>query len=172
MLDLGEAPRLETARLVLRLPDKGDLDALEAMYADPAFMRFIGGKTYDRAQSWRSLAQMIGHWALQGFGLFVVEEKASGRCVGRVGVIEPEGWPGPEIAWSIAPVRWGQGLVVEAAAAVRAWGFGSLGQTRLISLIDPGNLASIRLAEKLMARWAGETELLGHRVRVYEHQRG
>ena len=67
---------------------------------------------------WRNAAIMAGHWALHGFGMFVVEEKASGTFVGRVGPVYPPGWPGFEVGWGIATEFRGKGYAVEAARAV------------------------------------------------------
>lgn len=145
-------PLLETDRLRLRLPAARDLEPLAAMLADPEVMRFLGGAVLDREQSWRHLAFLLGHWSLRGCGLFAVIEKASGLFVGRVGLLEPEGWPGTELAWTVARPHWGKGYAVEAARAVLQWTTGPLGRTAPISLIDPENRRSVRVARKLGAR--------------------
>lgn len=102
MFDLSRIPVLETQRLILRRIEERDLDAMAAIYADPEVMRFLDtSKPRDRAGTWRSLAFILGHWALRGFGLFAVEEKGTGHLVGRVGLFEPEGWPETEIGWTL-----------------------------------------------------------------------
>ena len=95
---------LETPRLILRLPRTDDLDAWSAMMADEVAARFIGG-TAPRAVCWRQLMTMIGAWHAQGFAMFSVIEKETGRWVGRVGPWRPEGWPGTEIGWAIVRDR-------------------------------------------------------------------
>jgi RimJ/RimL family protein N-acetyltransferase len=168
MFDLRSAPTLATARLRLRLPDAGDLEPLAALNADPAVARYLGnGAPLDRLGSWRQLAAFIGHWAMLGHGFFAVERRSDGAFLGRVGLLEPATWPGLEIAWAIAPAHWGEGYATEAAAAVRDWAFSTLGKPRLISLIDPGNRASIRVAEKIGEREAGTAEILGRSVRLF-----
>ena len=92
--------RLETSRLVLRPPRADDLDAWAEMMLDEPSARFIGG-TMPRAVCWRQLMTMIGAWHAQGFAMFSVIEKESGRWIGRVGPWQPEGWPGTEIGWAI-----------------------------------------------------------------------
>src|SRR5687767_1250386 len=88
---------LETDRLILRMLRASDFDAYAEMHADPAVMRYIGdGQPLARPMAWRSLATMIGHWSLRGYGLWAVEERSSGKLVGRIGFWNPEGWPGFE----------------------------------------------------------------------------
>ena len=99
-------PRVETARLVLRGWVPGDVEAHAAMSADPEVMRFLGG-ALDRAQSWRQLATHAGHWVLRGYGNWAVERKADGVLLGRVGLWNPEGWPGLEVGWKLARDAWG-----------------------------------------------------------------
>lgn len=161
---------LETERLRLRLPEARDLEPLAAMLADPAVTRFLGGETADRDQSWRHLAFLLGHWWLRGYGLFMVEEKASGCFVGRVGLLEPEGWPDTEVAWTVARPFWGKGYAGEAARAVLGWAMGTLRRPPPISLIDPDNRQSARVAEKLGARIEGQAKLNGALVDVWRHR--
>jgi RimJ/RimL family protein N-acetyltransferase len=57
-----------------------------------------------------------------------------------------------ELAYVLGREHWGRGYATEAALAVRDFALGELGLTRLISLIQQGNAASIRVAEKLGER--------------------
>ncbi len=92
---------------------------------------------------------VAGSWALHGFGMFSVIEKASGRWIGRVGPWRPEGWPGTEIGWGLLTGAQGQGYAVEAATASIDWAVDHLGWDDVIHTIDPANLASIGLAQRL-----------------------
>jgi RimJ/RimL family protein N-acetyltransferase len=152
------APTLETARLTLRGWRPEDLAPYAAMLADAETARFITykGRPYSEAETWREVAFIIGHWQLLGHGLFVVEERATGAFLGRVGPLEPPGYPGFEIAWSLAPAARGKGYAAEAARAAIDWAFASFPLTRIISLIHPDNLASQRVAERLGERRTGE----------------
>ncbi|HEV2549802.1 MAG TPA: GNAT family N-acetyltransferase [Stellaceae bacterium] len=114
----------------------------------------------------RAIAGMLGHWALRGYGFFALEEKASGAFIGWSGLLNPEGSPGIEIAWGIAPDRWRQGFATEAATAVVHYAADTLHLTRLISLIHPENVASIRVAEKIGERFVGTIEFQGKDVRL------
>jgi [ribosomal protein S5]-alanine N-acetyltransferase len=168
VFDLRSIPVLETPRLRLRGLELRDFEPLAALNADPAFTRFLGtGETLDRYASWRALAAFVGHWALRGYGLFAVERRDDARFIGRVGLINPETWPGLEIAWGIAPAEWGHGYATEAAVAVRDWAFGTLRLPRLISLIHEENHASARVAEKIGERFERMTEIFGMKVRLF-----
>jgi RimJ/RimL family protein N-acetyltransferase len=159
---------LETDRLLLRAFRDDDLDAYAAMCADPEVMRYIGPRSVlSREDAWRQMAMFAGHWQLRGFGLWAVEERATGAFVGRVGLYCPEGWPDRELAWTLARPHWGKGYALEAARAALAYAFETLGWPRVISLVDPDNTRSIRLAERLGERPAGEATVRGAQVLVY-----
>ncbi|MGE0829743.1 MAG: GNAT family N-acetyltransferase [Hyphomonadaceae bacterium] len=151
MFDPGKAPRLETSRLILRGWKAEDFAPFAAMMAEPEVSRFltVDGRPLDAATAWRSLAVFVGHWSLRGFGLFAVEEKASGQFVGRVGPWRPEGWPGLELGWGLSRAHWGKGYAFEAARAAGDWAFNTLEADHLISLIHADNIASQNLATRL-----------------------
>ncbi len=151
MFDPRETPRLVTERLILRGWREDDLDALAAMMADAEIARFLTDDQcpLDRAGSWRHLALLVGHWALRGYGLFAVEEKATGAFVGRVGAWQPECWVGFELGWGLARAHWGKGYAQEAARAAGDWVFRSFGLERIVSLIHVDNLRSQALARRL-----------------------
>ena len=160
--------RLETPRLTLRQVVESDLDALAAMYADAETMRFMGtGVTANRQETWRAIASMLGHWLLRGYGMWAVEERSSGSMVGRVGFIDPEGWPGFELGWMIERSRRGRGYAPEAAAVALRYAHDVLRKERVISLIRPANAASIRVAEKIGQRHDGSLQLLEQEALVY-----
>jgi RimJ/RimL family protein N-acetyltransferase len=171
MPELADPPLLETARLRLCCPDARHLEPLAAMLADAELNRFLGGTPADLEATWRHLAFLIGHWRLRGHGPFAVEDRATGRFIGRVGLLDPEGWPGTELAWTIARADWGQGFAGEAARAVLAWAMGPLGLAEPpISLIDPLNRRSVRVAEKLGARPERRIAWHGQPVDVWRHR--
>ncbi|HYG27615.1 MAG TPA: GNAT family N-acetyltransferase [Caulobacteraceae bacterium] len=147
-------PVIETERLILRVPEQGDLDGWAAMMADEEAARFIGG-VQARAASWRGLASMAGSWALLGFGMFSVVEKSTGRWVGRIGPWMPEGWPGTEVGWGLMREAWGKGYAVEAAQASIDWAFDNLGWSEVIHCIDPDNTPSQQVARRLGSRNLG-----------------
>ena len=155
-------PRLETERLILRAidPDR-DLDGGAAAMADEETVRYIGGKTMNRAEAWRNMAMVMGHWQIRGYGFFSVEEKATGQWVGRVGPWFPEAWPEPEVGWMITREHWAKGYGAEAGRASIDYARDVLGWTRVIHAILEGNLGSAALAEKLGSKKLREVQGLG-----------
>jgi RimJ/RimL family protein N-acetyltransferase len=163
-----EIPTLETERLTLRPFRENDLTAFWELSQDPDVVRHVGDRHVPTLQeTWRAIAGWIGHWALRGYGQWAIEDRASGRIIGRTGIINPAEWPGPEVGYLLGRAWWGRGFATEAAGAAMDWGFEQVGFSDLISLIDPDNLASIAVATRLGESLRGEVDLLGHRVLVY-----
>ncbi len=164
---------LETPRLKLREFRESDLEQYAVMCADPEVMRYLGaGGTLTSDETWRAIAGMLGHWQLRGFGMWALESKETGELVGRAGFIYPAGWPGFELGWVLGKPYWGRGYATEAAREALRWGYEVLKRDRVISLIRKANKPSIKVAERLGSKLAGEVELLGAKALVYENLRG
>jgi RimJ/RimL family protein N-acetyltransferase len=159
-------PVLETDRLVLRGFEPGDFDAFAELCADAEVMRFMGPPV-GRVDAWRLLATMVGHWTLRGYGLWAVEERATGAFVGRAGLWYPEGWPGLEVGWAFRREAWDKGYATEAGRAALDWAFGTLRADHVLSLIHPANARSIRVATKLGERREGKFVLGSAVLDVY-----
>ena len=160
---------LETERLKLRMWRESDLDDYAELTADPLVMRYLqpGKPPFTRADAWRSIAFFIGHWQMRGYGHWAVEEKATGRMIGRVGFLKPEGWPGFEIGWTLARHAWGKGYATEAGRRALDYAFKDLDQPHVISLIHPDNAPSIKVAERLGETLEGKTRLFEWDVLIY-----
>jgi RimJ/RimL family protein N-acetyltransferase len=153
---------LETERLVLRKPRLDDIDDVLAFVGDDEVMRWTGGETGGRETAIEIVERWIARWETNGVGQFAVVH--DGRVIGRVGLLVWDGrsWETSsyeragehavtELGWALTSAHWGKGLATEAARAVRGWAFADRGVERLISLIDPRNVRSIRVADKLGA---------------------
>ncbi len=152
------APVIETERLILRPTALDDFPRWAEFQADAETTRFIGGPKTP-PETWRILMSVAGAWSLTGVSFFSVIEKASGQWVGRIGPWRPEGWPGPEVGWSLHPDAAGRGYAHEAAVASLDYAFDVLGWDEAIHTIDADNAASIRLAERLGSRYRGPGRL-------------
>jgi RimJ/RimL family protein N-acetyltransferase len=157
---------LETERLLLRQFRDDDLDALTAIGADLEVMEFLG-PPMSRRDAWRAMAMVLGHWQLRGYGSWAVEERATGQLLGRIGLYNPEGWPGLEVGWTLARAAWGRGYATEGARASLDYALDTLGADHVISVIDPDNARSIAVAERLGERYERMWDLDGNAVAIY-----
>jgi RimJ/RimL family protein N-acetyltransferase len=155
--------KLETERLLLRIPEPDDADGYLGVFSDTQVVAFLGMTPQTREDNVRGIERMRHHWERYGIGLFSVVRKEDERLLGRVGFLvwDPERWVGAmredlegdrlelEIGWTLGSEHWNRGYATEAALACRDWALGERGYTRLISLIAHGNTGSIRVAEKI-----------------------
>ena len=148
------APVVETQRLRLRAHRADDLAACLPLWNDPIVTRFIGGRAHTLEEVWQRVQRYVGSWVLLGHGFWVIEEKASGRLVGEIGImdakreIDPPFGDDLELGWALMPDAHGKGYASEALAAVLAWEREVFNGACVVALIDPDNAPSIKLAEK------------------------
>ena len=143
-----KTPRLETERLILRLPSEDDTPAYVAFYADAEASSFYGGPLGPVA-AWSRMARDVGHWHLRGYGMFSVIERESGKMVGGCGLYWPTGWPRPELTWWIPPEARRKGYAHEASRAVIDWGYDDLGWDLVETHADDHNRAAHGLIRAL-----------------------
>jgi RimJ/RimL family protein N-acetyltransferase len=163
---------IETARLVLRMPRLDDADGFAEYLADPEVMRFLGGETVPREDVPAVVEKWLGRWEANGCGPFAITRREDGRVIGRAGVIvwDTRDWRNstwldagdhaqPELGWALGREHWGKGYATEAARAVRDWARQERGVDTVISLINPDNIRSQRVAERLGAEPAETVKL-------------
>ncbi|HZF13247.1 MAG TPA: GNAT family N-acetyltransferase [Thermoanaerobaculia bacterium] len=159
---------LETERLILRMFRQEDFEQHAQICADPEVMRYLGeGKALERWEAWRHMAMILGHWQLRGYGVWAVEERETGHLVGRIGLFNPEGWPGLEVGWILGRSYWGKGYATEGAKRALGYAFQELNLPHVISVIHPENHPSIRVAERIGETLEGKTQLFGRDVLIY-----
>jgi RimJ/RimL family protein N-acetyltransferase len=142
-------PTLTTPRLTLRPHRMAEFDAYAAMLATDRARYLDGVKT--RAEAWAWFTADVAHWPLFGYGSLVVDLTETGATLGHVGLGRGIDFPETELGWLLFEGHEGRGYATEAARALRDWGLAHAGLTSLVSYIDPDNLPSRRLAERLGA---------------------
>ena len=165
---MTEPPELRTERLLMRAPRYEDYERWVEILRDPGVGAGLGkpdGLTPHDA--WIDLSVLTGHWALRGFGHWVLEELDGGAVVGRTGLYYPPDWPGLEVGWTVAREHWGKGYAAEAGRSACAWAHEQLGVGHIHSLIHPDNAQSIRVAEKLGEKLEGRHSTRGFELLVY-----
>jgi RimJ/RimL family protein N-acetyltransferase len=170
---------VETARLLLRVPELGDAEALMGIMWDP---QVVEQKQVTLREppggldlALKNTNDMLRQWQLRGYGQWSVIEKSTGHVIGCVGVYHPAGeWPGVDLGWVLHRSRWGHGFATEAATAALGWIWRCSPIDRIISLIAPDDLRSIRIATKIGERFerADVDPVNGEPVHVYTIARG
>jgi RimJ/RimL family protein N-acetyltransferase len=165
-------PELETDRLILRPHVREDFDESYALWSDETVTRFIGGKPFSREEVWSRLLRYAGHWALLGYGYWVIREKNSGRFVGEIGFadyqrdIEPP-LGAPEIGWALMPSMHGIGYATEAVRGALTWADAKWPERETVCIIAPDNVASRRVAAKCGYVEARQATYKGHPTGVF-----
>lgn len=172
----SHSPILTTDRLILRAPTLDDFLECYAMWSDPEVIRHIGGKPFTREEVWARLLRYAGHWAMLGYGYWVIREKESGRFVGEVGLadyhreIEPSLMGTPEIGWALDPALHGRGYAAEAVRAALTWADEKWPDGETACIVAPENEPSLRLArkvgyrEQLRATYKGQPTIVLRRM--------
>lgn len=147
-------PMLETERLLLRAHTIADFASCFDLWTNETVVRYIGGRASTPEEVWARLLRYAGHWQYLDYGYFLAVDKTSGLPVGEVGIAEyhrgtePADTAAPEAGWALLTRYHGRGLAQEAMVAVLDWAAGQ-GILETTCRIDPANVASLRLAEKL-----------------------
>jgi ribosomal-protein-alanine N-acetyltransferase len=142
--------QLQTERLLLRPLQASDAHALATMWTDPDVTHFMGGP--------RDYAKLIASFEEDAkvnppprFDLFPVIEKSTGNIIGHCGLLdkEIEGAQEIELVYVFAKSAWGKGYATEIASVLRDYAFDALKLNRIVSLIEPENVASQHVANKV-----------------------
>lgn len=146
---------VETERLVLREITRVDLPILFRIFGEAESMRFYPrAKRLEETEAWfEKLA--FRSYAENGFGLWGIVEKVTGELIGDCGITfqpTPHGLE-PEIGYHLRREWLGRGYAVEAAADCRDFGLGGLGFERIVSIVSPENIPSLRVAARIHQRW-------------------
>jgi RimJ/RimL family protein N-acetyltransferase len=139
--------RIETERLLLEPLMPADLDDLLALHAHPQVAEFVG--TLDPVMARSRLADNERHWTERGHGRMAIRDRATGRFLGRTGLLYWPQFVEVEVGWTLAPDAWGHGYATEAATACIEWGFENLSVPYLTAMVHPRNERSLRVAHRL-----------------------
>ena len=169
----------ESKSILLRHFRPKDREAIIELFTDPEVMRYgDGAQSAEWTTKWLE-SFVPEHHSSHGYGPLAVEEKNSGQCIGYCALQyfpDINGKPEVELGYRLLRSHWGKGYASEAAGLLRDYAFKNLGLTRLIALIDPENLASARVAEKLGMTREAEVMLEGYDhpdyVYVIEYAKG
>jgi RimJ/RimL family protein N-acetyltransferase len=142
---------LETDRLALRWLGTGDAAFILRLLNDPSWLRYIGDRgvrTLDDAESYLRNGPLT-MYARLGFGLYLVETKASTLPIGICGFVKRETLDDVDLGFALLPAFRGKRYAFESASATMAYGRRVLGLSRVVAITAPDNAPSIRLLERL-----------------------
>ena len=143
---------IETQRLILRKLRVEDAEDLFCIYSNPETMKFMGKGSSSVDEARGHIQKHIGnYYDTYGFGLWATVLKEQNRLIGRCGLLfqEIEGRKEPELAYLLDFNYWGKGLATEAARSIIKLGFEQYKFNRIIAVVNPQNMASICVAEKV-----------------------
>jgi RimJ/RimL family protein N-acetyltransferase len=147
-----------------------DVEGLLGIFGDPVVMAAFDEAPFDREQVRSWLERNLDHQRKHGYGLFAVCLKDDGRLIGDCGLelMEVADEQVAELGYDFRSDYWNQGYATEAACAVRDYAFTNLRLPRLVSLIQLGNPASERVAEKTGLRKIERIQKYGRPYLRYE----
>jgi ribosomal-protein-alanine N-acetyltransferase len=153
--DLAILPELQTARLTLRRLDFDDAPFIVRLLNEPSFIENIGDRNVRSIEDAHRYLRdgPIAMYEKYGFGLWLVERNSDGAAVGMCGLLRRDNLPDVDIGYAFLPEHWGCGYAFETAEATMRHAAEKFGLERVIGVVSPGNVASIRLLEKLGMRY-------------------
>ncbi len=142
---------LETARVKIRKLTLSDAAFITELLNSPGWLQFIGDKhvkTEEQAKNYL-VDGPLKSYAENGYGLYLVEQKAGNRAIGMCGIIKRVGLNSPDIGFAFLPEYNGYGYASESAGAVMGYAKNELKLVNICAIVVPGNARSIRLLEKI-----------------------
>jgi RimJ/RimL family protein N-acetyltransferase len=159
---------IETERLLLRPFTPDDLDEFALLCADPEVMRYIGtSEAQSRERAGMRFHALIKHWNDHEFGLWAVIEKAGAEFTGFCGLQYLDNTLEIEVGYRLAKRFWGMGFATEAASASLRFGFEELAVDRIVAVVQPENVASCRVVEKIGLRYVKDAHFYQSDVKYY-----
>lgn len=156
----ADIPVIETERLRLRAFSMDDRPDYAAMRADPDVVRFLPG-----GEALVPFAEEIAESRIKafrdgwksGYGVWAVEEKATGDFLGQAGLDKLERSTDVEVLYALKREAWGKGYAREAARAALTFAFERIALQRVVAFVMPDNAASSKVLEAIGMRSIGET---------------
>lgn len=175
-MTLPAMPVLTTERLILTPVALSDFEDLKVTWADEEFTRAITGRALSAEEVWFRLLRDLGHWQALGHGNWSMRVRDTGAYVGSVGVLNyrrelKPAFDAPELGWGAATAFQGRGLAREGLEAALAWADTVLDAPRTVCMINPDNLPSLKLAERVGYRPYADGVYLDHQVILLERLR-
>jgi [ribosomal protein S5]-alanine N-acetyltransferase len=184
--------RIESERLLLRRITSDDYEFFARLHATPEVVRYIMNGQPRSAEESRVWVERATMYQRRNLGYLAVVRKSDGRLIGRCGLSElvveanaapgtiPRGWfqraqapaesellETPDLGYTFDPASWGRGYATEAARCVFGYARANLEWPRIVSVIHPDNVRSLRVAERCGLRRDGQVEIMEQVMEQY-----
>jgi ribosomal-protein-alanine N-acetyltransferase len=164
------AAEIETERLALRQFRAEDLAAHRAAVDDDPAVTWAHVRV-PLVASLRRWADRLDGWSREGFGMWIVEEKAAGRVIGHCGLQRLEDGDDVEVGYYLGRPAWGHGYATEAARACLRFGFDVIHLPRIVAVARLENEASRHVLTKLGMRHEHDGHFYGFDAALYSIER-
>ncbi len=159
---------LETERCLVRETTVEDVDDFYRIYRVPSITEYMDPLYTDPEEERAYAKDYIEQvYEFYHFGIWTVVDKNSREVIGRAGLCYREGYEDPELGFVIAAHRQGQGLATEVCKAILQYGGEELEFERIQAFVQPDNVASLRVCDKLGMKQKGQAELQGKKYLIY-----
>ena len=164
---------IETNRLILREVNYDDAEAIFELFNEPEVMKYFNNTPHSIEEAHERIQRDINHYTKYGFGFWTTVLKEARKVIGQCGLLAQivDEVNETEIGYTLARKYRGQGLATEAAKAIKNYGFNKLKFNRLISIIDPQNIASQKVALRTGLAFEKTTTWMNKQVKIYSVQK-
>jgi ribosomal-protein-alanine N-acetyltransferase len=166
----------ESPRLQIRHMRLGDAEFLCRQLNQPSWLLHIGDRgVRSAADAERYIeSRILEQYSALGYGMYLVQLKATGAPLGLCGLVKREFLPDPDLGFALLEEHWGQGYAVEAASAVVEHARRALGINRLLAITSATNERSGKVLARIGFRLDNDSFLTpqGERLRLYSAEAG
>jgi ribosomal-protein-alanine N-acetyltransferase len=172
-MSYGKQQIIETKRVILREVEPGDAEAVFELFNDPEVMKYFENTPHSIEEAHERIQRDINYYTEHGFGFWAAVLKDTGKVIGQCGLLAQvvDEVNETEIGYALARKYRGQGFATEATKAIKNYSFNKLKFNRLISIIDPQNIASQKVALRNGLAFEKTTIWMDKQVKIYSVQK-
>lgn len=161
---------LETKRLIIKELILDDASFIFELLNTEGWLKYIGDrniKTVEDAKNY-IVKGPLASYQKNGFGLWLVVEKATNTSIGLCGLLQRDYFDSPDIGYAFFPNFSKKGLALESAIGVRQFAINHLKINQLYATTTLNNASSINLLKKLGFKFVENRKINDEEVSVFE----
>lgn len=158
-----------TPRLLIREIEQNDLDALVPILSDPEVMQYSTRGPISREEIITWIDNVIAEYNRLNFSVWAIILQEENKLIGYCGIrpIDLDGKTEIEIMFRLAKNYWNQGYAFEATKAAQQYAFDTLAINSIIAIVDPQNVRSLNVIDKLQMIYEKDSVYKNFPIRVY-----